>query len=80
MNQLGANFSLNVFFLFSFVFIWDKWNTRPWNDHSEKGGPFSGLDENLPQSTFVPIVRNSFSDMGALLMEESCMQDDCEDD
>lgn len=63
-------FLLEIFF---FVFIWDKLETRPWNDRIEKSGTLSGLDENVSQSTFVPIVRNSSS--GTQLMEDSCMQE-----
>lgn len=40
-----------------------------------KSGTLSSLDKNLLQSAFVPIERNSSSDMGTRLMEESCMNE-----
>lgn len=40
MNELGIHFSSNFFFCccFFLVFIWGKWEARPWNDHIERSG------------------------------------------
>lgn len=45
------------------------------SEKSMKSGTLSSLDKNLLQSAFVPIERNSSSDMGTRLMEESCMNE-----
>ena len=59
--------------------MWSQWQAisnrqfrNTLNAHIKKIGRLTGVDENLPKSSFIPIMWKSSSDMGTGLMEELC--------